>query len=347
MKDTAFNDRRSAHRGAFTLVELLVVIAIIGVLVALLLPAVQAAREAARRAHCVNNLKQISLAMLSHETTHGHLPSAGWWGAWVGDPDEGFGLNQPGGWVYNILPYIEQQPLHEIGRGLTGIDKRRAFAERDAMAIEALNCPSRRAAVPYPNTNNNVPLNSRYAAVHGRTDYAQNAGDIKNLEHWVVGCGPRSVEDGRSAAWRPGLDDHSGVGFGGFLVELRHISDGTSNTYAVGERFIEPQFYDTGKAHADDWPMYTGFQDDLYRSVWYDVETSAGEAYLPLQDRDGFDGQSFRFGSAHAAGCHMAMVDGSVKIVAYDVDAEVHRQGGHRSDGGVQRAVNLVERCAR
>src|SRR5437868_14411764 len=100
---------RLVLRTGFTLVELLVVIAIIGVLVALLLPAVQAAREAARRMHCQNNLKQIGIAFHNHTDTFGHLPTGGWGWGWVGDADQGAGVKQTGSWPFNILPFIEQK----------------------------------------------------------------------------------------------------------------------------------------------------------------------------------------------------------------------------------------------
>ena len=107
------------NRRGFTLVELLVVIAIIGMLVGLLLPAVNAAREQGRLASCKNNLHQLCIACLDHENKMQFLPSGGWGGNWVGLASQGYGQNQPGGWIYQILPYLEQTPLHDLTIGVS------------------------------------------------------------------------------------------------------------------------------------------------------------------------------------------------------------------------------------
>ena len=102
-------------RRAFTLIELLVVITIIAILIAMLLPAVNAARESGRRAACSNHLKQLATACRAHEEAQGFLPSGGWGFLWVGDPTLGVGRRQPGSWLYSVLPHIDQQALWNMG----------------------------------------------------------------------------------------------------------------------------------------------------------------------------------------------------------------------------------------
>ena len=143
-------------RVGFTLVELLVVITIIGILIALLLPAVQAAREAARQTQCRNNLKQLALGCLTHENQTGRLPTDGWGDAWTGDPDLGTGQQQPGGWIYNVLPFIEQAGMHDLGAGLSGPGDQPGSAKCNAQlvristALGVLYCPTRRQPIAYP-----------------------------------------------------------------------------------------------------------------------------------------------------------------------------------------------------
>ena len=137
--------KRPQH--GFTLVELLVVITIIGMLVGLLLPAVNMAREAGRRTTCMNNLHQLSEACLSTPQKLNFFPSGGWGSNWVGIPDSGVGVNQPGGWIYQLLPYMEEDDLHDLGKGGTNPA---ASATRVSTPIPALYCPTRRAGLAYP-----------------------------------------------------------------------------------------------------------------------------------------------------------------------------------------------------
>src|SRR5262245_23144978 len=143
----------SPHRAAFTLIELLVVIAIIGVLIALLLPAVQKVREAANRVKCQNNLKQIGIGLHNVHNTYDYFPTGGWGWYWVLDDPQryGVGRGQPGGWIGCMLQYVEQDNLYNLGQGDTPQQIQQANAQRVAIAVPMFNCPSRRTGGPYPN----------------------------------------------------------------------------------------------------------------------------------------------------------------------------------------------------
>ncbi len=116
------NQRCFCERRGFTLVELLVTMAILLLLLALLLPAIQSVREAGRRAHCQNSLKQIATALFIYHDSHGTFPQGGWGHEWVGVPERGSGQRQPGGWIYRLLPHIEESALHDLGLGADGND---------------------------------------------------------------------------------------------------------------------------------------------------------------------------------------------------------------------------------
>ena len=203
-------------RNAFTLVELLVVIAIIGILIALLLPAVQAAREAARNMECKNHLKQIGLAFHNHESAHGHFPTGGWGWHWCGDPERGFGDRQPGGWHYNILPYIELGDIHDMGSGESYAMKLIAGGERNQIPISTFNCPSRRAAKAYPNPYQNSwgMYNARRVPMLAHSDYAASCTSSDPVaSQSKASTEPASYTQGDgSFAW-PDFSDHTGVVF--------------------------------------------------------------------------------------------------------------------------------------
>ncbi len=257
-------------RRAFTLVELLVVITIIGILIALLLPAVQSARETARRAQCSNNLKQIGLAAVQCETASGHLPTGGWAALWFGDPDKGNGWRQPGGWIYNSLPYLEQQGLHDLQLGKTGAARATAAAQMLGTPLSVVNCPSRRPLQTYPTlmgVSMQYPADTTLTAATapklvGKTDYAANDGDNPDYgdsTRWNGAggdFGPPDYATGISPAgqlkWATFAQNNTGVFFAGSQLSSASITDGTSNTYLVGEKHLEPDYYFTGNEFADD-----------------------------------------------------------------------------------------------
>jgi prepilin-type processing-associated H-X9-DG protein len=345
-------------------VELLVVIAIIGILVALLLPAIQAAREAARRNQCKNHLKQISLGCLLHEDTHKALPSGGWSKFFTADSNMGYGPDQPGSWYYNILTYIEEQALRDLGKGLAvnSAGFVSASTKLHQTPVSIFHCPSRRTPKIYPQawgtlSEQNWISGGTFFLVKG--DYAASSGD--SLCHAGNGFGSDQfniptntavVKAGTYNQWTPtnqttGVNARfyqTGVIYYRSEVSSKKITDGTSHTYLIGERFMRPDAYENllsagNDRYGDNQGAYAGYEWENHRVAWNPNSTYAStpELFQPRQDSIiGIDGPGFlAFGSAHAGSMNMAMCDGSVQGISYDIDRDTHRYLANRLDGQV------------
>jgi prepilin-type N-terminal cleavage/methylation domain-containing protein len=326
---------RSARPG-FTLIELLIVVAIISLLIQLLLPAIQASRESARRVQCQNNLRQLATAVSLHHNTTGYFPSSGWHFNWIGEPERGTGIDQPGSWVFNILDFIEASSLRNAGRGAIGDDRSIALIERSATPIPLFVCPSRRNVTTYPHTWNRKPLTrggrlTREILLGAKSDYAANVGNAGVVEFPPQWPGPKSLEEGDSSdfiwpenpkfQWPDGAPVvFNGIIFGRSRVSLRQVTDGTSKTLLIGEKYIAAEKYQSGEDFGDNENMYVGFNNDTCRST----------SLAPEQDLVNVENLT-RFGSAHPSGICVALCDGSVQIIGYDIDGAVFRAMGSRN----------------
>lgn len=314
------NDRQRTPRqiNAFTLIELLVSIAIMGLLVALILPAVQAARRAARRTECRNHLRQLGVGVHNFEATYQHYPSNGWGFLWIGDPDRGAGPRQPGGWIYQLLPYIDGEPLASVGEGLSPAQKPAALGDLLQEPLPLLRCPSRPGRSISPANPDLLFRNAVPQTEVAKTDYAINEGDfITDTRE-----GPLTIEEGDDPnyPWRD-VSRATGVSFLRSRVRPADVTDGTSNTYLIGEKYVSESGYTTADDAGNDQPLYSGVDVDINR--W--------SINVPLPD--GLSVQERRFGSPHRGGCHFVFCDGSVREVSYLIDFNVHRHLGNRKDG--------------
>jgi prepilin-type N-terminal cleavage/methylation domain-containing protein/prepilin-type processing-associated H-X9-DG protein len=288
-------------RRAFTLIELLVVIAIIAVLIGLLLPAVQKVREAASRAKCMNNLKQIGVGLHNYHSTYGKFP----WG-WNGSEFANTANNKPWAWSVYLLPYIEQGNLYN--RLNPGVNTLPQVFQNDLAALQTsiptYLCPSDNAtALPL---NDNRPFTQM---IPGQTVLIA----LSNYVCCTGNAGGSGVFQGAAVIANPlGLTPpvaHS----------ISDITDGTSNTFAVGERctrLIRPPAAPNGGQWAGVW---AGF--DAQQGGPVDKDAVLGHCFWRMQD--GSDGSGTWgndpftcFASTHPGGANFCLCDGSVRFVS-------------------------------
>lgn len=277
----------SSRRRGFTLVELLVVIAIIGVLVALLLPAVQAAREAARRMQCSNNLKQLGLAVHNYHDTYKVFPPQ--------MMNTTTSNDRRWGWGAVTLPYIEQNALYDQlrpdgGQQIPVASKLINGSLLLQTRVAAHNCPS--------DSSSNVRLNQFHPSVNN----SSNSSDWYSKSNYV--CNQQIMR------YR--------AGFGGECIRIAEVTDGTTNTFLLGERRLsiqKPKRYPGsiiwGTAQG------TGDSSNVFHAAHPINTPSDNNDY----DADANDTRRYRFGvsSAHPNGAMFAMTDGSVRLVSQNI----------------------------
>lgn len=284
-------------RHGFTLVELLVVIAIIGVLIALLLPAVQQAREAARRMQCSNNLKQIGLAMHNYHDTYNSFPAGAYGCCW-------------GTWQVSILPYIEQNNLYEnyniTDKYVTSASRYSGSDNTDVtrVRIDPLTCPS-----DMPNTPISSITSHNYAANYGNTGYAQ-----------------QTTLNGVTFAGAP-FEYVSGGGneFHGF----KDVVDGTSNTLMVAE-VLQGQKSDLrGFSWWGDASSFTTYlapnsteADRIYTSGYCN---NLPQLNLPCAVSTSAAPTMFASRSRHPGGVQVTLCDGSSRFIAETIQINIWR----------------------
>jgi prepilin-type N-terminal cleavage/methylation domain-containing protein/prepilin-type processing-associated H-X9-DG protein len=316
--------RRNVNRSryGFTLVELLVVIAIIAMLVTLLIPAVQSAREAARNLHCKNTLKQISLASLNYESANGHFTGDGWGWRWVGDPDRGSADEQPGSWLYRILPFTEAKEIWSMAAdnqaGVITEQQLTGSARAIRTHLPWFNCPTRRDEKLTPLNTADWPYrNSAKTEGAATISYGANWGDeIINFT-----SGPRSL-DAEPGSFTKG----TGVVFWRSKLQTKHIEDGLSKTYFVTEYHwsFNPNDPTGGENYYGiGTPLAGGYVTTAFHPPYKD---RIDESTLAVSELG-------RMGSAHPAGFNVALCDGSVRSQEFGIDITVHRRFANRRDG--------------
>lgn len=349
-----------SNRKGFTLVELLVVIAIIGILIGMLLPAVQQVREAARRTECLNGLRQMALGTLNFESANMRFPTTGPQGNAIWEISNPSNPEVPVlSFYYEILPFIEQNNLHalpstqdENGNNITihGID----FQEK---RVPLYGCPSRGERVEVDSTGGSRPLPdyasyiSTWNDPYGDWNAASAAGEVagfsstsNNVEEnavWngMIGKAGYVVSDSNGNAV---LNKFSKIGFGG-------VSDGSSNTLMYAEKSVWARSYNTIRATGSPWEPWWdehGYFEPGSWNIRRGISGGNNGAFGFISDSlDRLTGprgdeQEFGFGSAHPGSVNAVLGDGSTHALSMDTSVDNIARLGNRRDGQV---VNVLE----
>ena len=337
---------RKQNRRAFTLIELLVSIAIIGVLVGLLLPGVQAAREASRKTDCSNRLRQLALATHMHHNALRYFPPARYEGRPDAPPEEQCGLETPT-WLARVLPYIEQASLADAW------DMSKPWHEHPEeirMTVpDIFLCPSRRSGTQPVGSRNlrtavsggggrlpcGCPLPpSRSTTVQdvmgALCDYAGNHGDLTPgatgapTDFYYGGNGTGVI-----ISVRPKCKNGKAIAPHD-RIRMAAITDGTSNTFLLGEKFVSQR--SLGQFPIDS-PAYDG--DHLPASC-----RLAGPGLRIAHSPDDVLADMYSFGSWHPSGVHFAFVDGSVRMMSSQTDTKLLGSLSNRGDAKIVELSN-------
>jgi prepilin-type N-terminal cleavage/methylation domain-containing protein len=323
----------SKHPG-FTLVELLVVITIIAILIALLLPAVQMAREAARRMQCNNNLKQMALAVHSHVERLGVFPTGGAV-PWPNIQDYStahvpWGPKKQGlGWAFQILPYLELNDLYTL------CDQTRL----EQNGLNMFFCPTRRPVTRHPDGSLRVLMD--YAGVTGGDPPSITKDNLTVLEdsfwqdgnHWNAPKNKRWHGVIVRTNWDIQGDPPGPVGSTP-PITFADVSDGTSNTVMLGEKRLPPTKDESGECWHDDRGWTDGWDPDTMRSTSYPCGQDT-DGYAVGVNGQHFDDIAYCLGSAHSGAFNAAFADAAVHPISYDIDRETLANLGNREDGRV------------